>query len=329
MNESRDDRCGERARLASTAGYASDAERLASQYESVTFDRVHGAVLPYLDVAPCRAADIGAGTGRDAAALSARGHRVTAVEPVAELRAIGQRLHQDAGISWLDDALPDLLELEGPFGLVLITAVWMHLDAEERGRGVRRVAGLVSDGGRLVLKLRHGPVPAGRRMFDVTPEEVIDGAAGLGLELLHREHRADLHGRDGVTWTSLAFERPCPALSFAARVRAGSPAARPPIPGGPVPPRRHHDPRAYHMRDQPPRSCRSGLTLVLNWRRAPGPRALGRRAQGAADEGGDRAERDAERKRRAQPDCLTQGALLRPLATISARPGARALRGAE
>jgi SAM-dependent methyltransferase len=141
MNEGRDDSCGGRARLASTAGYASDAERLASQYESVTFDRVHGAVLPYLDVAPCRAADIGAGTGRDAAALSARGHRVTAVEPVAELRAIGQRLHPDAGIGWLDDALPDLLELEGPFGLVLITAVWMHLDAEERGRGVRRVAG--------------------------------------------------------------------------------------------------------------------------------------------------------------------------------------------
>jgi SAM-dependent methyltransferase len=221
MDEGRDDSCGGRARAASTAGYASDADRLARQYESVTFDAVHGAVLPYLDVAPCLAADLGAGTGRDAAALSARGHRVTAVEPVAELRAIGQRLHPDAGISWLNDALPDLPELEGPFGLVLITAVWMHLDAEERARGLRRVAGLLGDGARLVLKLRHGPVPAGRRMFDVTPEEVTDGAAGLGLELLHREHRGDLHGRDDVTWTSLVFERPCPGLSCAAQDRAG------------------------------------------------------------------------------------------------------------
>jgi len=221
MDEGRDGSGRGRAGLASTAGYASDAERLARQYESVTFDQVHRDVLPYLDVAPCLACDIGAGTGRDAAALSARGYRVTAVEPVKELRAIGRRLHPDAGISWVDDALPVLREINGPFGLVLITAVWMHLDAEERARGLRRVAGLLGHGGRLALKLRHGPVPPGRRMFDVPPAEVIDGAAGLGLELLHREHRTDLHGRDGVTWSGLVFSRP-------ARPRPASDAPPPP-----------------------------------------------------------------------------------------------------
>jgi len=61
-----------------------------------------------------------------AAALAARGHRVTAVEPTAELRAHGQRLHGDAGIAWVDDALPDFASLRAAgasFDLVMATAV--------------------------------------------------------------------------------------------------------------------------------------------------------------------------------------------------------------
>jgi hypothetical protein len=151
---------------------------------------------------------------------------VTAVEPVRELRVIGERLHGDTGITWVDDSLPELEKVSGPFGLVLCTAVWMHLDAAERDRALRRVAGLLGDGGRLVLTIRHGPAPPGRRMFEVAPEEVISAGAELGLGLLHRGHRGDVLGRADVTWSNLVLERPAEAVASAA---AGPPGADPAI----------------------------------------------------------------------------------------------------
>jgi hypothetical protein len=55
--------------LISTSGYAEQAAVLARRYERVTFEAAFGTFLPYLPVPPCRVADIGAGTGRDAAWL--------------------------------------------------------------------------------------------------------------------------------------------------------------------------------------------------------------------------------------------------------------------
>lgn len=198
----------------STAGYAEAADALVTQYESVSFEQAHRSVLHYLTLPPARVADLGAGSGRDAAALAARGHDVYAVEPVAQMRDAARLLHADADITWLDDSLPELdaltLEAErsGEFGLILASAVWMHLNSAERSLGLRRVARLLSPGGRLVLTLRHGPVPRGRRMFDVAPVEVMIAAADRGLELAHFSHVPDAHGRRRVSWTSLVLERP-------------------------------------------------------------------------------------------------------------------------
>lgn len=179
---------------ASTAGYAEAADTLVRTYESIRFEDVHDGILhlipePHRDGRPGSALDIGAGTGRDAAALARRGFAVTAAEPTAELRDHGQRLHAGLDIRWLDDALPDLPRLTATgetFNLVMLTAVWMHLDAAERTRAMAAVAPLVAKGGRLALSLRHGPVPEGRRMFDVPADEVVATAAHYGLALLHR-----------------------------------------------------------------------------------------------------------------------------------------------
>src|SRR5690606_9625022 len=140
------------------------ADVLAERYESVHFEDVHGDVLALLPQPPAQALDIGAGTGRDAAALAARGYQVTAVEPTPEFRAIGRRLHKDATIAWIDDALPDLAAVEGGFDLILLSAVWMHLDAAQRAAAMVRVAGLLRGNGVMVLSLRHGPIPEGRIM---------------------------------------------------------------------------------------------------------------------------------------------------------------------
>lgn len=198
-------------RAAGTEGYGEAAEILTVEYERLDFAKVHRDTLHLFPTAPCRVLDIGAGTGRDAAVLSRRGHRVTAAEPTAELRTHGQRVHADCAITWLDDALPDLPRLTQfgeSYDLVLLTAVWMHLDLAERGRAMPRVAARLAPAGLLIMSLRHGPVPPGRRMFEVSGEETIALAAAQGLRLVHRGARSDMRGRPGVNWTYLGFTRP-------------------------------------------------------------------------------------------------------------------------
>jgi len=210
------------AGLTSTSGYAEQAAVLAGQYERVTFEAAFGTFLPYLPVPPCRVADIGAGTGRDAAWLAARGYEVTAVEPVPEMRAAARRLHAGANVRWVDDTLPALGKLSGEFGLIQLRAVWMHLDAAERARALPRVAALLAEGGRVILTLPHGPVPAGRRMFDVAPEEITSAGAALGLALLHRGHAPDTLGRAEVTWTNLIFEQARPGKNTGPGIARGA-----------------------------------------------------------------------------------------------------------
>ncbi|MFD5464658.1 class I SAM-dependent methyltransferase [Kitasatospora sp. NPDC127059] len=196
---------------AGTAGYGEAAAQLAVQYESVDFTEVHRALLHLYPAPPAAVLDIGAGTGRDAAALAALGHRVVAAEPTPQLRALGEGLHADSGVRWVADALPALpgLSAEGErFDLVLITAVWMHLAPAERPPAMAAVARLLAPGGRLALTLRHGPVPPGRRMFDLPAEPTVTLAETHGLRLLHRGERPDLHGRQDVSWTELVLERP-------------------------------------------------------------------------------------------------------------------------
>ncbi|ETK34078.1 SAM-dependent methyltransferase [Microbispora sp. ATCC PTA-5024] len=198
----------------STAGYGEAAETLAEQYESVTFAEVHREVLHLFPAQPSRVLDIGAGSGRDAAALAAQGHVVVAAEPTAELRALGERLHADQDVEWVDDALPDLAGLREKgrrFDLILLTAVWMHLDEQQRSAAMSSLVDLLHTGGRVILSLRHGPVPIGRRMFPVSAEETIDLARTHGLDVIHLAKRVDPHGRQDVSWTYLALQEAAPS----------------------------------------------------------------------------------------------------------------------
>ncbi|MGW0854050.1 class I SAM-dependent methyltransferase [Streptomyces sp. NPDC002690] len=194
----------------STAGYAEAAEALVEQYESTTFAEVHREVVELYPERPSTVLDVGAGSGRDAAALSALGHTVVAVEPIAGLRERGRVIHAARPIEWLDDELPELRAVRAlgrRFDLVLLTAVWMHLDAGERAAGMEALGRVTAPGGLVVLTLRYGPVPAGRRMFDVSVEETVELARGQGLSAVHRSGRADLHGRSGVRWSTVALRR--------------------------------------------------------------------------------------------------------------------------
>ena len=191
-------------------GYTEEADALTRQYESVRFVDVHGPVLHLLPTVPSSVLDIGAGTGRDAAALVGMGHRVVAVEPTAALRDRAALLHPSSHIEWIDDYLPHLGRLMSRgdrFDVVLLTAVWIHLDPQQRREAMPRVASLLRPGGVLLLTLRHGPAPPGRRLlFETSANETIALAGIHGLHLAVKvEHRPDFYGRSEVTWTSLGF----------------------------------------------------------------------------------------------------------------------------
>jgi SAM-dependent methyltransferase len=193
-----------------TEGYAEEAEDLLRRYENISFADVHGSVLHLIPTAPCRVLDIGSGTGRDAAALGAMGHGVVAVEPTDELRMSAARLHPSPQIEWLDDSLPDLTQVAQrgeQFDLVMLTAVWMHLDEPQRRRAMRRIAALVRSDGVTIMSLRHGPVPRGRRMFGVSADETIGLARSEGLRLLLNQQEPSALGTANVSWSRLAFAK--------------------------------------------------------------------------------------------------------------------------
>jgi SAM-dependent methyltransferase len=194
-------------RDASTSGYRESAQALIEQYERISFEDVHRPTLHLFPLPPATVLDIGAGTGRDAAALARRGHVVTAVEPTPELRAWGQANHL-LPIRWIDDMLPRLETVRAlgeRFDLLLLTAVWMHLDAAQQREAMRTLATLAAPGGLVSMTLRHGPVPMGRRMFDVTADEVSSLAAEFGLRAMYRAQAPDMLDRPDVRWTFLVL----------------------------------------------------------------------------------------------------------------------------
>lgn len=189
-----------------TEGYAEAAPHLIAT--RLAFDEVHAPILHLLPEAPARILDVGCGAGHDAAALARMGHTVTAVEPTPELLAGAADLYGHLPVRWIADGLPDLATVSGAFDMVLASAVWMHLNKGERAEAMARTAGLLAHGGVLAISLRHGPVPVGRRMFEVTAAETIALAAREGLTTLLKASRESVQPANraaGVTWTVLAF----------------------------------------------------------------------------------------------------------------------------
>jgi SAM-dependent methyltransferase len=190
-----------------TQGYAAEAPELLKTYENLRFEETHGRILDLIPRAPLDVLDIGAGTGRDAAWFAARGDHVTAIEPTQEMREGAMALHPSSRVIWIDDGLPDLASVHGrTFDLVWLSAVWMHFDARERAAMFPTVAALVGQRGALMMMLRHGPIPEGRRMFDVSAEEAIGLAARDGLVCVRAE-KNESDRRPGVHWTRLWFAR--------------------------------------------------------------------------------------------------------------------------
>jgi len=192
------------------APYNKNAKKFFSQYQSLIFDQVHGDWLPQLDGKTGLALDVGAGSGRDAAALAERGWDVVAVEPAAGLRELGQNATKNKSIQWIDDQLPGLNQvrkLSYRFNLILVSAVWMHIPPTARERAFRILIELLAPGGMLVVTLRHGPGDGERVFYDVSREEVEAFAKRRALIpfVLSIGRNDDELKRSEVSWETLAF----------------------------------------------------------------------------------------------------------------------------
>lgn len=183
--------------------YSRSAEVLAHRYEEVPTERVHRTWLHLFPHTKANVLDVGAGSGRDASFFARQGHEVVAVEPCPEFREIGPRLHREAGITWVDDALPALKavhSLNVRFDVILLSAVWMHVSPTSRERAFRKLLGLLKPGGLLVITLRQGPAHDERAMYPVSTGELLRFATQFAAEVVVQAKQPDEMGRPDVDW---------------------------------------------------------------------------------------------------------------------------------
>lgn len=190
------------------AYYDRDAATFAARYDSVTFDAVHQGIAPFIPSVPATILDVGAGSGRDARALAARGYVVTAIEPSAALRAHAE--HGDARIRWVDDRLPalaDTVAAGARYDFILCSAVLMLLDEGELPPAFRTLASLLERGAHLAVSVRNPVDDEPRDIFHAhKPSTILEAAAAAKLAVVDERPVSDALGRNPHHWRSFVFK---------------------------------------------------------------------------------------------------------------------------
>jgi len=181
------------------------ADKSWSHLDRTSFEQVHAGVLDLLPPPPATILDVGAGTGRDARALSTRGYDVTAVEPSPRLFLEASR-RKRPHVEWLRDELPQLDQLAlRRFDFVLVSAVWMYVQLSDRPAAMKRLSSLLEDNAVLVLTTRP-PLQTDdpRAFWAASDSEVLLAAEAAGLTPIRERSDADSLGR-GVAWKTFVF----------------------------------------------------------------------------------------------------------------------------
>ena len=193
------------------AWYDANAETVSARYEETAAEDIHAWLLDLLPAIPATVLDVGAGSGRDAAWLAAKGYDVIAVEPSANMRVASARLHPTTRVHWINDTLPALGAVTRSglaFDLILLSAVWMHVPAGDRARAFRKMINLLKPGGLIALTLRHGPAEPERGIHPVPLAEVEALVRNQGAFIERTTEAKDELGRGDVRWTQIAIRLP-------------------------------------------------------------------------------------------------------------------------
>lgn len=169
-------------------------------------------VTKHIPKQPCRILDVGSGTGRDAAWLTSLAHTVVAAEPVDALRQAGMAKHPSPNILWVADALPELshtISLGQAFDIVLLCAVWQHLNDVDRRTALSVLRSLTVDGGKVIMSIRHGAGAPTRPVFPANVENTVRWAQAVGLFAVDETKTQSVQSRNhqaGVTWSWLVLQ---------------------------------------------------------------------------------------------------------------------------
>ena len=142
--------------------YGTHAAELADRYDSV--DSPVARYFAVAFAAGARVLDVGAGSGRDLAALLAAGFDAYGVEPSAGLRQAAMQRHPELAGRLTEGVLPGLdAPSGGPFDGILCSAVLMHLQEADLFDAALALRRILKPHGRLLISL-----PSARTMSDPT-----------------------------------------------------------------------------------------------------------------------------------------------------------------
>lgn len=155
-------------------------------------------------------ADIGCGSGRDTAWLSARGFPTAGYDAspamLAEARAAFPAL------TFAEERLPALASIaDEAYANVLCVSTLMHLPADELPLAVASLARILRPRGRLLLSVRTGVSGAlreadGRLFTPITAEQLAGWLADAGFTIVRQQPEADPY-RAEISWQTVLAER--------------------------------------------------------------------------------------------------------------------------
>ena len=177
-----------------TRGYGPRFAQLVAQGEDVDGEaRLADALSPR----GARILDAGAGMGRVTAALRARGHDVTGIEPDRTLVAQSEETYPGIGLLPLDilELSPTALAAQGchtAYDLVVAVGnVFILLAEDTERRALTTLRALLAPGGRMLIGFHLTAGPSGSRTY--APEEFVADAAAAGLTVELRAGSYELH----------------------------------------------------------------------------------------------------------------------------------------
>jgi SAM-dependent methyltransferase len=199
---------------AATVGfYANHAPDVVRRYEAVGSPVVRFFGTAF--ASGCRVLDVGAGSGRDLAALISLGYDAYGAEPVEAMAAGAIGSHPQLAGRIANVGLPSIGEpFGGRFDGILCSAVLMHVPEGDLFDTAFALRSLLRNHGRLLisLPLSRGDVGASERGVDgrlfksYAPEYLQLLFERLGFQQIGRWETEDALARAGISWYTLLFE---------------------------------------------------------------------------------------------------------------------------
>jgi len=151
-----------------------------------------------------RILDAGSGMGRVAAALTARGHDVTAVEKDPDLIARSRRLFPEVAVVQADilELSPTMLEAQGrppSYDVIVVVGnVMIYLAEDTETRALATLRGLLAPGGRILVGFDSVKGPRTSRDYPAVDFRAHAESAGLVVEHEFGGYDLEPRGHDYV-----------------------------------------------------------------------------------------------------------------------------------